>query len=304
MVAVAKSAVPARPNRTSLPSIEIPEVPVRSGFPASSARVQRREGPEEDDEHHAVEDVPLPPVADGLAEHERGGSRDEEDQEDLEEVGEGVRVLEGVGGVRVEEPAAVGPELLDRLLRGDRAHRDRLRGAVGRDVRVEVLDDTLGGENEGGDEREGEEKSENDAGQIDPEVADPVRLAAGEPADQGDHDRDAGRGREEVLDREPGHLREVARGDLARVRLPVGVGHERDGGVQGEVGGEARHAGRVEREDALDEEQDEEERKADGVEEEEVAGIPAPASPRPRGRCRAGGRPGPRASRRSTGARR
>ncbi len=188
----------------------------------------------------------------------------------------GVRVLEGVGGVRVEEPAAVGPELLDRLLRGDRAHRDRLRAAGGLDVRVEVLDHALGGENEGGDEREGEEKPENDAGQVDPEVADPVRLAAGEPADQGDHDRDAGRGREEVLDREPGHLREVARGDLARVRLPVGVGHERDGGVQGEVGGEARHACRVEREDALEEEQDEEERDADGVEEEEVAGVPAP----------------------------
>ena len=37
------------------------------------------------------------------------------------------RVLERVRRVDVEEAAAVGAELLDHLLRGDRAHRDRLR---------------------------------------------------------------------------------------------------------------------------------------------------------------------------------
>ena len=55
-----------------------------------------------------------------------------------------------------------------------------------------------------------------------------MRLAfvAREAADQRDRDRDAGRGRDEVVEGQPDHLREVAHRRLADVRLPVGVGGE------------------------------------------------------------------------------
>ena len=62
--------------------------------------------------------------AEGVAERRR----DHEDREHLEEVAERGRVLERMGRVDVEEPAAVGAQLLDRYLRGCRAHRDGLGG--------------------------------------------------------------------------------------------------------------------------------------------------------------------------------
>ena len=66
----------------------------------------------------------------------------------------------------------------------------------------------------------------------------PMRLcrAPREAADQRDGKRDAGGGRDEVVHREPGHLREIAHRRLGHVGLPVGVGDEADRGVEGEVG--------------------------------------------------------------------
>jgi hypothetical protein len=51
---------------------------------------------------------------------------DHQQQVDLEPVGERVGVFERVGGVGIEEPAAVGTQVLDRLLRGDWPAGDRL----------------------------------------------------------------------------------------------------------------------------------------------------------------------------------
>ena len=58
-------------------------------------------------------------------------------------------------------------------------------------------------------------------------------LCAGEAAHQRDRDRDADRGGDEVLHRQPGHLHQVAHRGLARVGLPVRVGDEADRGVPG-----------------------------------------------------------------------
>ena len=60
-------------------------------------------------------------IADHAAESvgERGADR--EDRPHLDEIGERVGILERMRGVGVEEAAAVGAELLDRYLRGDRA---------------------------------------------------------------------------------------------------------------------------------------------------------------------------------------
>ena len=67
---------------------------------------------------HQSEDGPaLPPVADEDAVCARKRERDHEQQEDLEEVGQRVWVLERVRGVGVEVAAAVRAEFLDGLLR-------------------------------------------------------------------------------------------------------------------------------------------------------------------------------------------
>ena len=72
-----------------------------------------------------------------------------------------------------------------------------------------------------------------------------------EAANQREHDDDAGGGRQEVLHRQRQHLRQVAHRRFAAIALPVGVGDEADGGVEGRVGADAGHAGRVERQHNL-----------------------------------------------------
>ena len=67
----------------------------------------------------------------------------------------------------------------------------------------------------------------------------------GNAANEGDGDRDADCRRYEVVVREPGHLREVAHGRLAAIGLPVGVGGERGGGVEGQIGRHCRECLRV-----------------------------------------------------------
>ena len=93
---------------------------------------------DDEEEGHRAEDHPaLAAVADHATERERQRRRDQHDEEHLERVGERGRVLQRVGRVDVEEAAAVGPEHLDRLLRGDRAAGD----AAGR--AAERLQDAL-----------------------------------------------------------------------------------------------------------------------------------------------------------------
>ena len=137
VVTVAKSVESPIPNRTSLPSM-LPPVPpaVGSGRDAGLLvdRVaallgdRRDDGPDQEQERHRREDGPaVPDRAGHPAERVRQARADREDQDDLEEVRPGRRVLVGMRGVGVEEAAAVGPELLDGLLRGDRALGDLLR---------------------------------------------------------------------------------------------------------------------------------------------------------------------------------
>ena len=155
-------------------------------------------------------------------------------------------------GVGVEEAAAVGAEHLDGFLRGDRTLGDGLGGdglgfAVGAGdglgfdefggvVGAEVLDDTLGDEREGEDEGDRGEDPEDGAGHVDPEVAEGPGFAAGNTADERDGERHADGGGPEVMGGEAEHLGEIAHGGLGRVGLPVGVGGEGDGGVEGEGG--------------------------------------------------------------------
>jgi hypothetical protein len=76
--------------------------------------------------HHAEDRHALPDAAHHLPERVGEPDRDAEDEGERQEVGEARRVLERVGTVGVEEAAAVRPQLLDDLLRGDGAARDDL----------------------------------------------------------------------------------------------------------------------------------------------------------------------------------
>ena len=145
------------------------------------------------------------------------------------------RVLERVRGVGVVEAAAVGAELLDDLLAGDRAAGDRLLGAAegGDDlvVQVEVLDRAAGDQEDRADDGDRQQDAQRAAHQVDPEVAQIAGAPAGEPAHQRDRHRHADGGRDEVLHRQPGHLHEMTVGGLTGVGLPVGIGDEADRGV-------------------------------------------------------------------------
>ena len=160
----------------------------------------------------------------------------------------------GVGAVDVEEAAAVGPQLLDRLLRGDRAEGQCLRPTGDRveDLRaVEGLDHALGDEHQGSEEGDRQQDVEVDPDQIGPEVAERGTTARGEAADHRRQRSDPDRGGDEVLHRQPRHLDEVGERRLAPVVLPVGVGDEGGGGVEAEVPGAGVEAVGVERLDAL-----------------------------------------------------
>ena len=115
------------------------------------------------------------------------------------------------------------------------------------------------------------------ANQIHPEVADFVRPAARESANQGDRDGDSHCGGDEVLHGQPGHLHQVALGCLARVGLPVGVGDEADRGVPGQ---RRRHRGRrivqVQRQLVLQQLEEEQEQDADRRECQHASRVGVP----------------------------
>ncbi len=247
----AQSAEPPVPKRSSLPSKLRPD---DAGELLGGRRValgEEHDGDrrEEDDAHHGEDHPALAAVADepAVGRGQRRGER--EDQPDLDRVRQAVRVLERHRRVHVEEPAAVRPELLDRLLRGDRPARERLGGAaegVDAEVAAERLQHALGDQDDRRDERDREQHVEDRAEEVDPEVADQVTAAAvRERPDERDRDGDADAGRDEVLHRQPGHLAEVRHRRLAAVELPVRVRDERRGRVERDVPGRRLEALRV-----------------------------------------------------------
>ena len=159
-----------------------------------------------------------------------------------------------MGGVGVEEAAAIGAELLDRLLAGDRAKRDGLLGAFERggvDRAGQGLRHAERDEGERDHDSDRQQDIERGPGQIDPEIAERRRAVAGEGAGHRDGEGDAGRGREEIMHGQAGHLREMAHGRLAAIGLPVGVGQEADRGVEGEIGRDIVEMLRIERQKSL-----------------------------------------------------
>ena len=158
------------------------------------------------------------------------GERDKQDQEDLDEICEAVRILERVRGVRVEETATVRAELLDRFLARDGpAGNDLCSTGEGVHVLggVEVLDGAAGDQKDRADERDRQKDAEVTAHEVNPEVTELIRAVAGNTADDHDSHADSDGGRNEVLERHAQHLREMGHRRFTAVRLPVRVGHER-----------------------------------------------------------------------------
>jgi hypothetical protein len=95
-----------------------------------------------------------------------------------------------------------------------------------------------------------------------------VRVVAGKAADERDQDGHARRSGDEILDGQPEHLGQVAHGRLPAVSLPVGIGDETGGCVQGRVGRYRAHPGGVKRQV--------EEEKPDLAEEQHGDGVDFP----------------------------
>ncbi len=241
------------------------------------SRVACRFGPidggdpgEEEDAHRGEDRPALALVADHAAEHVGERRAEREDQHELDEIGQRRRVLIGVRRIGVEEAAAIGAHHLDHLLRGDRALRNRLLGALERrgvDIGGEILRHPLPDEDKTDDDGDRQQDIKHAARQIGPEIADGLRRAAHEAADQRDGQRDAGRRRDEIVHRQPGHLGEIAHRALGRVGLPVGVGDEADRGIERGVGRDLAQRLRVERQHGLQPLQrveDQESEKAEG----------------------------------------
>ena len=201
------------------------------GFGCASKAHASSTEPIQSDGHDRCERVALAAVADHLAERAGERERDHEEQGDLEQVRERIRVLERVGGVRVVEAAAVRSEFLDRLLRRDGTARDRLRARPARwstsRASLKFCTTPCETQHDRRDERDRQQDADRGSDEVRPEVADRLALDPREPADQRDRDRDADRRRHEVLHGEADHLHEVAHRRLTRVRLPVRVRRER-----------------------------------------------------------------------------
>ena len=136
--------------------------------------------------------------------------------------------------IGVVEAAAVGPQLLDDLLARHRPARNVLTVArQRRDVGAgrEILHHARCDKQDCANHRNRQQQPEANAGEVNPEVAQAAVARAGEAADEGESDCDTDRCGGEVLNREPGHLGQIAHRGLTRVRLPVRVRHKTHRGI-------------------------------------------------------------------------
>ena len=118
---------------------------------------------------------------------------------------------------------------------------------------------------------------EGGAGHVDPEVAQGLGGLAADAATQRNQYREAGGGADEVLHGEADHLAQVAQRCFAAVGLPVGVGHETDGGVERQRPLLARQVLRVQRQVVLEQQDREQQQETREVEGEQGQGVLLPA---------------------------
>ena len=98
----------------------------------------------------------------------------------------------------------------------------------------------------------------------------------GDAPNEGHQHRHASGRRHEVLHGERRHLGEVAQRRFAAVGLPVGVGDETDGGVEGQLLFHRAHIGGIERQHALHALQQVGEDEAHDAEQQHRGGVALP----------------------------
>ena len=236
VVEAAKMELAAGPSRCSKPSPKPPAaavaVPCRGRYRPS----HQHRGRQPQRSHHTSHGEALALVTHHPPIHVGQGGRDQEDEEHLEQAGEDARVFKGMGRVGVEVTTTVGTQDLDRFLGGDRTTGNQLAGTGGRigDLRgPEILHDAANHQGDGRHGGDGQQDAERGAGQVHPEVAQPVCSGPRNAANQGYHHHDSDGGGQEVLHGQQAHLDEDAHSGLRCIRLPVGVGDKGDGRVHG-----------------------------------------------------------------------
>ena len=229
---------------------------------------------------HGSEDRPaLTGVADHTAKNVGKGRADCEDRHHLDHVGNGVRVLERMRGIGVEETTAIGAEHLDRQLRRHGADRNRLPRpfqGLREDVTTQCLRHAEPDVNEGEYDADGQKHIERRTDHIHPEIADGLAGSACEGADKPDGNRHARRSGHKVLYGEASHLGEIGHGAFAAIVLPVGIGDEADCRVEGEFRPDCRHSFRIIWQSGLKTHQDIKQDKTEKVEEEHGKRIGRP----------------------------
>ena len=163
-----------------------------------------------------------------------------------------------MGRIDAEVAAAVRAELFDRDDRGGRALGDRLFGSFEGRQRLFAVE---GHRRAVQDQQDADQQRQRhqDTGcafdEVDPEVSDrPGRFRGHRPENAGQRRHAAG-GCDELEQHDDEQLREIGQSGFAAVMLQVAVHQEADAGIERLVGRLARVAVRVQRQDALDHEQ-------------------------------------------------
>ena len=140
--------------------------------------------------------------------------------------------------VDVKEAATIGAQVFNDLHRSHGTLSDGLYLPIQGMyycVGVEVLNHALRDEDQRTYETDRQQDIERAAYEINPEVAQVLRAAAGQSAHQGHSQRDARGSRDELVKGQAGHLGQVAHGLFARIVLPVSIGGETGGGIEGQL---------------------------------------------------------------------
>ena len=219
-------------------------------------------------------------VADHVAQHDRQRERDRQIQPVLQDAGPSRRIFKRMCRVGVEEPATIGAEFLDRLLPRDRAVGDGLRGAFERmrgGVAGQRFRHASDQQYRGSDDADRQQQIQRAARQIDPEITQRLQPARGKGADHGNRGGNAGRGAEEIMDRQPDHLRAVGNLAFRRIGLPIRVGDEADGSIERQARRHGRDRLRVPRQHILQAQNGIEHQEMQRVQKDQRADIRFPA---------------------------
>ena len=160
--------------------------------------------------------------------------------------------------VDAEITAAVGTQLFDRHDSGRGALRDDLLLAFERRDGLFAVERHRGAvdhQQDADQKRQGHQDTGRALDQIDPEVADGLRGLRCQRLHDAGHGGHAARCGDELEEHDDEQLRKIGETRLAAVMLQVAVDHERDAGVERQVGGLVGVAVGVERQPALAAEQ-------------------------------------------------